>query len=125
MLGAPLIAMGPVDSVGVRVGMYFSIIALGAVAGPPISGAINTATGGFYAVGYYASTSRIRVMHRFAVQCVLICCGQAPSSSSPWLCLRIRAIWSSAENCAAKRNDVAENYLGFLLLVHELIQRQL
>jgi MFS transporter, MCT family, solute carrier family 16 (monocarboxylic acid transporters), member 10 len=54
MLAAPIISMGDTRSVGVRVGMFFSVLALGALAGPPISGAINTATGGYKAVGYYA-----------------------------------------------------------------------
>ena len=34
--------------------MYFTVMALGAIAGPPISGAINVATGGYKAVGIYA-----------------------------------------------------------------------
>lgn len=34
-----------------------SILAVGALVGPPISGSINTATGGFEAVGYYAGRS--------------------------------------------------------------------
>lgn len=46
--------MGSVTDIGRRTGMCMSILALGALAGPPISGAINTATGGFKAVGYYA-----------------------------------------------------------------------
>ena len=54
MLAAPLIEMGDRQTVGVRLGMFFTILAMGALAGPPISGAINTATGGFKAVGYYA-----------------------------------------------------------------------
>ena len=54
MLAAPVISIGSTQTVGVRVGMFFSILALGALAGPPISGAINTATGGFRAVGYFA-----------------------------------------------------------------------
>jgi len=36
-----------------------SILALGALAGPPISGAINAATGGFKVVGYYAGQRKI------------------------------------------------------------------
>lgn len=41
-----------------------SIIAVGALVGPPISGAINAATGGFEAVGYFAGESEhIRVDH--------------------------------------------------------------
>jgi hypothetical protein len=39
--------------------MFMSIFSLGALAGPPISGAINTATGGFEAVGYYAGRSEL------------------------------------------------------------------
>ena len=50
----PLLTMGGVADVGRRAGMAFSIAALGALAGSPISGAINTVTGGFTAVGYYA-----------------------------------------------------------------------
>lgn len=39
------------------IGMSSTICALGAVAGPPISGAINSATGGFKFVGIYAGES--------------------------------------------------------------------
>ena len=46
--------MGSVSDIGRRTGMCMSILALGALSGPPIAGAINTATGGFKAVGYYA-----------------------------------------------------------------------
>ena len=46
--------MGETQTVGLRVGMFFTILALGAVAGPPISGAITAATGGYKATGYYA-----------------------------------------------------------------------
>ena len=48
--------MGETQSVGLRVGMFFTVLALGAVAGPPISGAINAATGGYKASGIYAGT---------------------------------------------------------------------
>ena len=47
-------AMGDLSDVGRRVGMLTTFAALGALAGPPISGAINAATGGFEDVGYYA-----------------------------------------------------------------------
>ncbi|KAJ7931716.1 major facilitator superfamily domain-containing protein [Mycena leptocephala] len=50
----PIFALGEVADVGRRTGMALTIAALGALAGPPISGAINTATGGFEAVGFYA-----------------------------------------------------------------------
>ncbi|KAH7924748.1 MFS general substrate transporter [Leucogyrophana mollusca] len=54
LLAAPAIAMGDIGDVGRRVGMFMSFAAIGALAGPPISGAINDATGGFEDVGYYA-----------------------------------------------------------------------
>lgn len=66
MLAAPLIIMGETHDVGLRLGMFFTILALGALAGPPISGAINQVTGGFKAVGYYAGTS-LRYIYRFAL----------------------------------------------------------
>ncbi|KAI0080541.1 MFS general substrate transporter [Panus rudis PR-1116 ss-1] len=56
LLNAPTMAMGNLHDVGVRVGMAMTILALGALAGPPISGAIEDATGGFKAVGYYAGS---------------------------------------------------------------------
>ena len=46
--------MGDTNDVGRRLGMFMSILAVGALVGPPISGAISTATGDFKAVGYYA-----------------------------------------------------------------------
>lgn len=49
-----MMAFGETADVGRRVGMSLTILAFGAVLGPPISGAINTASGGFEAVGYYA-----------------------------------------------------------------------
>lgn len=57
MLAAPLVEMGETHDVGLRLGMFFTILALGALAGPPISGAINEATDGFKAVGYYAGSA--------------------------------------------------------------------
>ena len=54
LLTAPIMAMGNVHNVGMMVGVSMTILAFGAIAGPPISGAINDATGGFKAVGYYA-----------------------------------------------------------------------
>ena len=59
MLSAPLVHMGRTEDVGVRIGMCFTVVALGAVAGPPISGAINAATGGFKFTGIYAGTRRV------------------------------------------------------------------
>ncbi|KAG6908025.1 hypothetical protein DXG01_006444 [Tephrocybe rancida] len=54
LLGNPMIALGAIDDLGRRVGMFMSIFALVALAGPPISGAINAASGGFEMVGYFA-----------------------------------------------------------------------
>ncbi|KAJ7066477.1 major facilitator superfamily domain-containing protein [Mycena amicta] len=53
----PILNMGEVSDIGRRTGMALTIAALGALAGPPISGAINTATGGFEAMGYYAGST--------------------------------------------------------------------
>ena len=50
-------AMGPTEDVGRRTGMYFTVMALGALAGPPISGAIHDATGSYKPVGIYAGTT--------------------------------------------------------------------
>ena len=47
-----------INDIGTRIGMFMTIMAIGALAGPPISGAIaDGAMGGFVAVGYYAGTS--------------------------------------------------------------------
>lgn len=56
LIGAPMIALGDTSDVGRRTGMYMSVLATGALAGPPISGAINVATGGYHATGIYAGT---------------------------------------------------------------------
>ncbi|KAF9269038.1 MFS general substrate transporter [Marasmius fiardii PR-910] len=52
----PVYSMGEIDDVGRRTGMVMSTSAIGALVGPPISGAINDASGGFEAVGYYAGS---------------------------------------------------------------------
>lgn len=58
LLSNPLMEMGgSMNDIGTRVGMFMTIMAMGALAGPPISGAIsNMAEGGFKLVGYYAGT---------------------------------------------------------------------
>ncbi|OAX38725.1 MFS general substrate transporter [Rhizopogon vinicolor AM-OR11-026] len=50
----PAVAMGEIEDAGHRVGMFMSLAALGAIAGPPISGALISPTGGFVMAGYYA-----------------------------------------------------------------------
>jgi len=57
LMGAPMMAFGESADVGRRTGMYFTIVSLGALAGPPISGAIQHTTGGYTAVGIFAGCS--------------------------------------------------------------------
>ncbi|KAF7318153.1 hypothetical protein HMN09_00323400 [Mycena chlorophos] len=52
----PIYHMGDIADVGRRSGMAMTLTAVGAVAGPPISGAIEAASGGYHAVGIYAGT---------------------------------------------------------------------
>ena len=54
LVPAPLVAMGDIHDAGRRTGIATSAIALGAVAGPPISGAIIQNPDGFKTVSYYA-----------------------------------------------------------------------
>ncbi|KAG1831881.1 major facilitator superfamily domain-containing protein [Suillus variegatus] len=54
LYSAPAVAMGRMEDAGRRVGMFMSLIGFGGIAGPPISGVIFTATGGFIDTGYYA-----------------------------------------------------------------------
>lgn len=56
LFSGPMMAMGTAEDVGRRTGMYFTIMAFGALAGPPISGAIQDATGSYKPVGIYAGT---------------------------------------------------------------------
>ncbi|GLB34269.1 putative monocarboxylate [Lyophyllum shimeji] len=56
LLSNPLMELGATDDLGRRIGMAMSILSFGALAGPPISGAISTASGGFKVVGYYAGS---------------------------------------------------------------------
>jgi MCP family monocarboxylic acid transporter-like MFS transporter 10 len=50
----PLMMMGDMTDVGRRSGTLFTVLSIGALVGPPISGAIAAATGDFKAVGFYA-----------------------------------------------------------------------
>lgn len=54
LLPAPMMALGESADVGRRTGMYLTVASLGALAGPPISGAINHYTGGFTVVAIFA-----------------------------------------------------------------------
>jgi MFS family permease len=51
--------MGDMHDAGRRTGIGMTGTTFGALAGPPISGAIANATGGFKAVGYYAGTAPV------------------------------------------------------------------
>ncbi|TFK19145.1 MFS general substrate transporter [Coprinopsis marcescibilis] len=55
----PLYTLGEMGDVGRRVGMVMVFTAVGALIGPPISGAIYRESGGFEAVSYYAGTAII------------------------------------------------------------------
>ncbi|KAI0923690.1 hypothetical protein AcW1_006580 [Taiwanofungus camphoratus] len=59
LVASPIVFMGERHDVGTRVGMSFTVLALGALAGPPISGAIYDATGDYKPVGYYAGSTVI------------------------------------------------------------------
>ncbi|KAJ6497556.1 major facilitator superfamily domain-containing protein [Mycena sanguinolenta] len=52
----PMYSLGDLADVGRRSGMAMTLTAIGAMAGPPISGAISTTAGGYSAVGYYAGS---------------------------------------------------------------------
>src|ERR1700728_1341022 len=64
----PIMSMGVSGDVGRRLGMFTSIMSIGALTGPPISGAISSATGGYEAVGYYAGehTFPFNSIHKFS-----------------------------------------------------------
>jgi MCP family monocarboxylic acid transporter-like MFS transporter 10 len=54
LLPIALVAMGDMHDAGRRIGIAMTVIALGVVVGPPISGALVQISGGFTAVGCYA-----------------------------------------------------------------------
>jgi len=54
ILPKPVMNIGGEGDVGRRVGMFLTVIAFGALAGPPTSGAINKRTNGFESVGVFA-----------------------------------------------------------------------
>ncbi|PIL27922.1 MFS general substrate transporter [Ganoderma sinense ZZ0214-1] len=53
----PFADMGPVEDVGMRIGMAFTLVTAGVVSGAPISGAILDGTGSFEDVGYYGGST--------------------------------------------------------------------
>ncbi|KAG6816511.1 hypothetical protein H0H87_005513 [Tephrocybe sp. NHM501043] len=62
----PAYALGDIEDVGRRAGLVMTFAAFGAIAGPPISGAINQASGGFSAVGYYAGELECLLFERLS-----------------------------------------------------------
>lgn len=50
----PIMNLGGEGDVGRRIGMYMSILAIGALVGPPCSGLIQVSSGGFEMVGIFA-----------------------------------------------------------------------
>jgi len=60
LLATPLLSLGKPNEVGERSGLMFTIVALGAVCGPPISGAIRKASEGWEMVGIYAGKCKRR-----------------------------------------------------------------
>jgi MCP family monocarboxylic acid transporter-like MFS transporter 10 len=50
----PVFSLGSTGDIGRRTGMVLTFAAIGGLAGTPIAGAINKASGGYKAVGYYA-----------------------------------------------------------------------
>ncbi|KAI0683453.1 MFS general substrate transporter [Cytidiella melzeri] len=57
LFGAPTVHMGELQDNGLRLGFFLTCMSLGALAGPPISGAIKYATGSFELVGVWAGTT--------------------------------------------------------------------
>ncbi|KDQ19991.1 hypothetical protein BOTBODRAFT_142625 [Botryobasidium botryosum FD-172 SS1] len=56
LIPSPVAQMGDTHDIGRRVGMCLTIMAVGGLTGPPISGAIRDASGGFHDVGFYAGS---------------------------------------------------------------------
>ncbi|PVF95711.1 MFS general substrate transporter [Serendipita vermifera] len=56
LIGSSVAPMGDIESLGERMGLLFTLTATGAIAGPPISGAVRTSSNGWMMVGAYAGT---------------------------------------------------------------------
>ncbi|KAH9928564.1 MFS general substrate transporter [Epithele typhae] len=73
LLAAPIVRISKVQEVGVRAGMSFTLVAVGGIAGPPISGAIQTVTGGFKDTGIYAGSAvMVAVAFMFAARYAIL-----------------------------------------------------
>lgn len=72
-------SFGQLADVGRRIGIFMAIMGLSALAGPPISGAINRRTGGFAEVGEFAGSV---VMG--SVGLLILVRGLMPTVRRPW-----------------------------------------
>lgn len=52
----PMVTLGGPEDVGRRIGMFITVLGLGALCGPPISGRIVAVSPNFKGVGYYAGS---------------------------------------------------------------------
>lgn len=59
--------MGDIGDLGRRQGMLFSLLAIGAILGPPISGIINMMTHGYVAMGFYAGRLIISLVFQLLI----------------------------------------------------------
>ncbi|TBU35525.1 MFS general substrate transporter [Dichomitus squalens] len=71
IMTSPAVRMGDMHDVGSRVGISMTITALGAVAGPPISGALNAAGGTFKYTGVFAGASQCGTPKLYLVDVIL------------------------------------------------------
>jgi MFS family permease len=56
----PIMNLGGEGDIGRRIGMFMSILAIGALCGPPISGTIQASTGSFHLVGVFAGEFHVQ-----------------------------------------------------------------
>jgi MFS transporter, MCT family, solute carrier family 16 (monocarboxylic acid transporters), member 10 len=68
----PVYHLGPDSEVGQRTGLVLTIAAAGALAGPPISGAIIRTKGGLHAAGYYAGKRLLMRLLRMQIYMFLM-----------------------------------------------------
>lgn len=54
LMTQPIMNLGGEGDIGRRIGMFMTILAVGALCGPPISGAIQVSTGSFKMTGVFA-----------------------------------------------------------------------
>lgn len=59
LFGAPTVQMGELKENPTRLGLFLTCMSLGALAGPPISGAILNSSGGFTLVGVWAGKLQV------------------------------------------------------------------